>query len=479
MPPRESAGSAAGLAANPRGWMRRLRPRRRTLPGNSPGAAIGVRASALELAFLPALVEIQETPPSPAARAVSGVIILLFLAAVLWSGLGHYDIVTVAQGSVVPDGRSKLVQPLEAGTIVAIHVRDGDLVRQGQVLIELDPTSTEADRKRLDNERSAAELEAARLQALIVGERQMSAPAGTDPEHLALALRLLDEGLTEHESRMRAAALAVERQQAAVAALRLQIERLETTQPLLAERAEALRAMLKDRHAARLDYLAAEAERVARTLELKELRQRLRQEEAALNEARLSQSLLPAEFRRRHLAELSAARTRLRSLRAEEQKARRRHEHQSLRAPIDGLVQQLAVHTVGGVVTPAQTLLVVVPDEGALEVEAWVENKDIGSLAPGQVAEVKLEAFPFTRYGTLPGRVLGLSRDAVSVDQAGLLYVARIALEQSSIRVENDRRVPVSPGMRVSVEVKTGQRRLIEYFLSPILRGLHESMRER
>jgi hemolysin D len=160
-------------------------------------------------------------------------------------------------------------------------------------------------------------------------------------------------------------------------------------------------------------------------------------------------------------------------------KAETRTGQQTLMAPIDGVVQQLAVHTVGGVVTPAQQLMVIAPREGDLEVEAWIENKDIGFVNSEQDAEVKIEAFPFTRYGVIDGRVLTLSKDAVPIEKVGLVYTARVHLDKSTIRVENDKEVYLSPGMNVTVEIKTGQRRLIEYFLSPLLQAGRESIRER
>jgi hemolysin D len=135
------------------------------------------------------------------------------------------------------------------------------------------------------------------------------------------------------------------------------------------------------------------------------------------------------------------------------------------------------VHTVGGVVTPAQELMVIVPEEDSLDIEAWVENKDIGFVSEGHRAEIKVEAFPFTRYGTIDGEITTLSKAAVPMDKIGAVYAARVSMAKSDIRVEN-KQVQLSPGMNVTVEIKTGTRRLIEYFLSPLLRGFNESVRE-
>jgi hemolysin D len=136
------------------------------------------------------------------------------------------------------------------------------------------------------------------------------------------------------------------------------------------------------------------------------------------------------------------------------------------------------VHTLGGVVTPAQPLMVIVPRDHPLEVDAWVENKDIGFVAVNQPVEVKVDTFPFTTYGTIPGKILVVSRDAVQVDKVGLVYAARASLDRSTILI-NGEPVPLLAGMSVSVEIKTGERRLIEFFLSPFLRHARESLRER
>ncbi|GAA5177488.1 hypothetical protein GCM10025771_14690 [Niveibacterium umoris] len=149
-----------------------------------------------------------------------------------------------------------------------------------------------------------------------------------------------------------------------------------------------------------------------------------------------------------------------------------------LTAPVDGTVQQLAIHAEGGVETPAQALMVIVPKEGQAEVEAVLENNDIGFVKPGQVAEIKVETFPFTRYGTIPGQVNFVSGDAIKDDKQGFIFQARLKLDRNAIQVD-ERAVPLSPGMAVSAEIKTGQRRVIEYFLSPVLGTTNESLKER
>lgn len=366
------------------------------------------------LEFLPAVLEIQESPPSPAGRAIVWIVVSLFTLALLWATFGHIDIIAIAQGKIVPNDRSKLIQPLETGIVRAIHVRDGSRVKQGQLLIELDTTAG-ADRERFVNEHLSALTEVARLRALLAKRDNFQAPKGADPAFVdAQRARLRDQ----------------------LAELRA-----------LESQAEAYKNLLAQQYVSQMQYLEVERQRVDKA--------------------------------QQHAAALSEAETRAHSLSKELNKAETRAAQQRLTAPIDGTVQQLAVYTVGGVVTPAQQLMVVAPEEGHIEIEAWVENKDIGFVNDNQEAEIKVDAFPFTRYGTIEGKVLSLSRDAVPIEKVGLVYAARVSMARSAVQVENGKQVTLSPGMSVTVEIKTGSRRLIEYFLSPLLRGVKEAARER
>lgn len=367
-----------------------------------------------EREFLAAVIEIEETPPSPAGRAVVWTIIAIFAVGLAWATFGHIDIIAVAQGKIVPSNRSKVVQPLETGVIKAIHVRDGSRVKQGDLLIELDTTAG-ADRARLANEHRAALTEIARLRALLDGSGDFDPPKGADPKFVQVQRDRLRDQLAELQA--------------------------------LESQAAAYRKLRAKEYVSQMQYLEVERQRAQKAQE--------------------------------HAAGLAEAETRAHSLSKELNKAETRAGQQHLRAPLDGVVQQLAVHTVGGVVTPAQQLMVVAPQEDQLEIEAWVENKDVGFVIENQEAEIKVESFPFTRYGTIEGKVVNLSGDAVPIEKVGLVYIARVAMSRSTIAVETGKEIKLSPGMAVTVEIKTGTRRLIEYFLSPLLKGVKEAARER
>ena len=436
------------------------------------------RPDGLAVEFLPAVLEIQETPPSPLGRKLVYLIITLFLVAITWATFGQIDIITVAQGKIIPGDYSKVIQPLEAGVVSAIHVRDGQYVTKGDVLLELDPSSPAADEGRLNNERTSAMVSACRLRALLDGKDRFTAPEGAAADIVELQQELLRDQRAEVENKLQSARLQIDQRRATLNVTESNIKRLERTLPLISQRVKALKSLLEKDYVSKSDYLALEEERVNQQQELAMERFKRIEQQAALEDALRQPESIVAEYRSGWQSELSKIETDIKSLAKEEAKAGVRTSQQTLTAPIDGVVQQLSVHTIGGVVTPAQQLMVIAPKEGQLEIEAWIENKDIGFVKEGQSAEIKMEAFPFTKYGVIDGKLLHVSHDAVPLDKVGYVYSARVDMEQTSIDV-GDKQIRLSPGMNVAVEVRTGQRRVIEYFLSPILRGFNETARER
>jgi hemolysin D len=256
------------------------------------------------------------------------------------------------------------------------------------------------------------------------------------------------------------------------------VMKLEEILPLVTRRAKAMKALFDQKMVAELDYLSLEQERVEKQQDLAAERSRLVETEAAVAASIEERAVADAEFRRARLLELAEAERKIAGLLEEIVKARQRTNLQQLRSPIAGVVEKLAIHTTGGVVTPAQELMQIVPVDKKLEVEAWVQNKDIGFVHEGQVAEVKVETFPFTKYGTIDAEIENLSNDAVSSETLGLVYATRVLLKKSVMMVEG-RLINLAPGMAVTVEVKTGKRRIVEFVLSPLLRGMQESARER
>ncbi len=436
-----------------------------------------------EAQFLPAALSLQETPVSPAPRMTMWMLIGFAGLAVLWATFGHIDVVATAQGKVVPNGRIKTIQPFETATVKAIHVTDGQAVKSGDVLIELDATTAQADQDRVQGDLDAARLQVARGRALLAALDSVRAPGlvrptGVNDARFAEAQRLLAGQMAEYGARQSRIEAEAARREAELRSTQELVRKLEQTVPIARQRAQDFKNLVDQNFVSRHGYLEREQARIEQEADLANLRSRLKEIEAALQEVRGQRAGLVAETRRISLDSITEGQQKVAALEQELRKADSRGQLMQLTSPVDGTVQQLAVHTVGGVVTPAQPVMVIVPRDNALEVEAFLENKDIGFVKPDQDAEVKIETFQYTRYGTIHAKVVSVSHDAINDEKRGLIYSTRVKMEKASINVDGTP-IGLSPGMAVSVEIKTGKRRVIEYFLSPLMQHAGESLRER
>lgn len=438
-----------------------------------------------ELEFLPAALELMETPPSHTARWLLWGTVAFIVIALAWSIFGQLDIIAVAQGKIVPSGQVKVVQPLENAVVRRLLVRDGMQVKKGQLLIELDATELGADQEKVQSSLVDATLAAARARSLLAAvqanasvARPVAARAELPADKLLEANRLLASEYQAFRSELMTRDAEALHLLAQKATTQETLNKLQALAPLYEQRAADLKRLLEKNYVPRHEYLEAENRRTETVKEMDVQRRRLGEIDALIAQQREQREATIAGFVRQIREALVQAEQQLVQLQQEGVKLRSRSDLLELRAPVDGTVQQLAVHTEGGVVTEAQPLLVIVPANERLEIDAMVENKDIGFINKGQAAEVKVEAFPFTRYGILHGKVVNVSLDAIADEKRGLLYQTRVLLDQTSIGVEG-KQVPLVPGMAVTVEIKTGRRRVIDYFLSPVLQHGSESVRER
>lgn len=454
-----------------------------------------------ERAFMPAALEIIETAASPSGRKMMHLIMAMVTIFALWSWFGEVDIVAVAPGKIIPQGRTQVIQSLEAGTVKAISARDGQRVTAGAMLIELDDTALLSEQSRSRQERIQSSLDIARLQSILEPEQEEALFAAIDApgddikrvryhmksqrlEH-ARKLAVIDDNLNQKEA---------EREQAVVS-----LEKINSVLPLLEERASIRQRGAETQYGSRLLYL----EIAQQLLELKSERivqqHRLKASEAA-SQALISQKeQVTAEFVTNILNELNRSRIQFGQAQETEQKASRRLELTRITAPISGTIQDLSINTIGGVVSPAQQLLRIVPEGDVLEAIVIINNQDVGFVTAGQSAEIKIDAFPFTRYGLLSGQVAEISRDARSVQAVNnpefgpknksdeteniergerLVFVARIILQKHSLSV-NGEDVELLPGMSMKAEIKTGKRRLADFFLAPLKQYDQEIFRER
>jgi hemolysin D len=456
-----------------------------------------------ELAFLPAAIEVVESPPSPIGRAIAVTIIAMFCLALGWAAFGKIDIVASATGKIIPSGRTKIIQPFETGVVRAIHVRDGQSVKAGEVLIELDPTMNEAERNHLRSDLISARLDVARLHAALSGAAdplsEFHPPAAAPATLVAMQRQFLVSQVAEFQAKLAALDRQRAQKEAERATIAATVAKVDATLPILQQRVDIRKGLSDKELVSKIIYLETLHQLVDQQQERRVQESRYREAEAALEAIIETRAQAEAEYRRALSADLVEAERKVAGFSEDLVKAEQRTKLQALTAPVDGVVQQLAIHTIGGVVTPAQALLVVVPAESRLEIEAMVSNRDIGFVRPGQQAEIKVDTFPFTRYGLLHGTVLSVSQDAIvrdkPQDKTGdklpgaetttsepkgqeLGYAARISLDRTQMQID-DNLVNLTPGMAVTVEIKTGSRTVISYLLSPLLRYKHESLRER
>ena len=436
----------------------------------------GPRRLADETAFLPAALSLQETPVHPAPRRVMAVLMALFTLALGWSIFGRVDIVAVAPGRVVVSEGTKLVQPLEPAVVKAIHVQDGDRVKAGQLLVELDATAASADARAIQDQGRVAEGEAQRSRALLAALRGGGTPSLRQADAGTQALLSAEwSDIAAKQARLDAEA---QRRQAELATHREQLARLQATLPLARQREADFLALQQQGFMSSHAGQDRTRERIELERDAATQQARVREAEAALHEGQQARAAWRAETERALADRLAQAELKRSQLGHEGAKSERREHLTRLTAPVDGTVQQLAVHTPGGVVTAAQPLMVIVPSAAAVTAEVVIDNKDIGFVREGQTAAVKLDTFNFTRYGSVPARVAHVSADAVPDEQRGAVFKATLVLERDAIDVDG-RRIRIAPGMNLSAEVATGQRRVIEFLLSPLQKHVDESLKER
>ncbi|MGK5093615.1 HlyD family efflux transporter periplasmic adaptor subunit [Deltaproteobacteria bacterium TL4] len=528
----------------------------------------------LEMQFLPASLELEESPPSPLGRFTLWTVVLLTVITVVWSTLGQVDEVASAQGKVIPSGRVQIVQPFESGVIRSIKVAEGEVIKKGQILIELDPTSGEVNLEGMLHEKYLLLLESARLNAEknnttfqvlssewfphitqedlelqlkmmksreaqldlegLLKERHalMLKIARLDSEKkempfvlpsqdwtqsvaktdLDLEVRLMQARITEHQTRLMKAELNVQQRQSAVTSTESTQKRLKHSVAYTIQEMESLEPLVKMEAIPRERLAKLERQLAMEQQELLGQLSTVRQAQESLSEAKEALNSVQAERQRTILTEwteserqLSNINSRLDSVRFERDRAilkelnetshqlsqieselaklKQRQQYITLVAPTDGVVLKLGTYTLGGVVQPADPLVYIVPKDAEMVIEAWLPNKDIGFVRKDMEVALKVETFPFQKYGTLPAVLRQVSADSTEHPQFGQVYQLIVGRPEAKnaqqdpwhFSVQNEDRF-LSTGMNVTAEIKTGKRRVIMFFLSPLIKTLDESL---
>ena len=510
-------------------------------PRPSPRTPLAVTGRDRE--FLPAALEILETPPPPAPIALIATICACALAALVWSYFGRLDVHATAPGKIETMGYAKVIEPLDPGKIAAIHVGEGQTVKAGDLLLELDPAEATADATSAQDALNASLAEIARrryaIEAVRAAETEVQAsqdkvdaggkdaaaqPGDLGPieslagraemnvawdEALPEPFRLREEAVLRADLTQLADALkALDKQIAQKLATRQRLNMsiafqnslMETLNQRVSTRQEAIDLKV----GTKINLYDAKEELEKSEASLASDQGQLIETDAALKEVQSEKAKTVSQFIADNENKLADASRKADEARQALAKAAARLARTKLYAPIDGVVQQTAVTTVGQVVTTGQQLIVITPNGGKLQVEALVANLDIGFVKPGQEAVIKVDAFPFTRFGTLHGKVVRIASAAISEQEAkralanatyaangaqatpasapgqpeSFVFPVTVALDETAMKI-NDALISLTPGMTVTVEIKTNSRRVIDYLLSPLARMNSEALKER
>ena len=465
------------------------------------------KASALDRTdrqFLSRNLEILDSPPSPMGRMTAVVICCFCAIALAWAIIGKVDIVVVGRGRIISSGYTKSIQSTEQAVVKEILVHDGEHARAGDPLILLDDGIAVADRDRLSQELKIEAINHWRIESLMA-ESGMGAPAvkecpDTDDKMCVRTLRLVKAQAAEQSAHISDLENQAMEKQAESEETEATINRTSAQVPLLEQEFMVRKGALQAEFGNKIAFLESQERLVDQENALPVLRRHL--DETVKTESSLREQLRQAKaaFERQLLTELADSEGRANEFQQEYFKIDKRIQLLRLTAPVDGIVANLSVHTVGGVVSPGEQLLSVVPTGEILSVEARIDNKDAGFIEPGQPVEIKIDAFNFTKYGLIHGSLVNISRDSIgftlqteqseslvaaanksdkdSQDKGEGIFLAKVALNSSSVQTERGV-VPLGPGLAVSTEIGTGQRSVIEYILSPILRYRSEALRER
>lgn len=483
---------------------------RAKVPAVRNHAVEAVRSDLAYAEFLPAAVAISARPAPRAVPVLIAVIIAAIAVAIAWSAFSYLDVYTNAAGRVRSSVRPFVVQPVENGRVEQINVANGAEVKAGDILITLDATEVKAS---LDAARSnwfswLAEVERRKQALEAAGKGDWLGPPPKFTQDIPLNVVARETAAYKADIETLAAsvaALKAGKDEAEARQIRFEtvIAAQDHLKSILNEKADMKETLLSSGVSTRAALLTAEEDRVRLDAELANNRAQLNETKANIRNLAEQKSQTISAFIATQSQGIQSAERQIEQLDQEIIKQQARLERTTLRAPIEGTIQQLAVNGPGQVVSAAQTLMVIVPKNAALIVEALIPSAEIGFVKPGDEVTLKADAFPFTRYGAFSGHVASISRDAVTIQNAqalqdastaasgganvnpsgvpevnGLFFVAKIELESPEI-VAGETRLRLEPGMTVRAEIKTESRRVIDYILSPVKDVLSSSGHER
>jgi hemolysin D len=442
------------------------------------------------LDFAPAILAVQEKPPSPLPRTMLYLLLMLFSILLAWAMIGEVDVVAVAEGKLVPQSYLKIVQPADSGIVKEILIKEGDQVQANQVLMRLDSKLSEADTRIVDAEFKQKGLQLRRIDAELAGTALLM-KKGEDPE----AFRQVQAQYQSHRQvfedavAQERALLAKARED--YAAARQVNEKLKRVLPAYQETEQAWDQLHKEGFAGKLLALDKQRQRLEAEGDLKAQEESLGSYRSTIEQSEKRLAQITSNYKQQLHNERVEAQGQLQKLEQELAKEQHKATHLELKAPQAGIIKEVATHTAGTVVSPGTILVTLVPMNEPLQAEVMIQNDDVGFVKEGQSVKVKLAAYPFQKYGMVEGKVTHIGADATEVqgtktgaaDEAQnkpvpSTYKAIVTLSRQQIDAQGER-FTLSPGMQVIAEVNQGTRTIMDYLLSPVQGVFHEAGRER
>lgn len=425
--------------------------------------------------FKPLLCEIEDKPISPLGRFTFWVVTALILITLLWLIIGKIDIVVNARGVVIPDGEAKIIQSFDNGVITNIKVKEGDFVKKGQLLIDLDSSTSSANLETVSKNLEQSKLEARRLKANGIGTSFNSLEQNNQEvsEDVAIQQKLYKENQNSINNSISARRHEIAQLENQINSSLAQKRDYEFQYKSAEDRERRLKNVIEI--IAYNDYQQA----VDRKNSLRENIVRINSEILRLRaqQAQIRNEIaqMQADFKIQNLDNFAVTQKRINELEANKEQLEFSNKKQKIVAPCDGYIDELMVHTIGGIVTPAQELIALTPAEKPLMIKAKVINRDIGFIKIGMPVSIKIDTFDFQKYGILHGTISSISQNSIEDKDLGLIYEVYIKPTEDTLLIDNKEQ-KISTGMTLNAEIEIGKRRIIEFFIYPLIKYLDEGI---
>ena len=398
------------------------------------------RDKELKYDFMPSLLEIIERPAHKAGTVIIVGFFTLLAAAVIWACLSKIDVVVTASGSVQPKGNINVVKTYAGGTVKSINVSEGAFVKKGETLINLDTESLDIDEKKLENQKKILEMQKEIYQKINKGEDISKLKIDKYDDELQPYVKAIKDSDASYKNTLES------------------LEKEKSTADLNKQIAEIQRE----------EYNENGSDRQKRMQELT-----VNQYQEAIEEADLKIKDAKMQYSVQINSKITEINGQLDEINSDLEKYKLSKEYQQITSPVDGYVNSIAVNTVGQAVSSAEELVTIVPENAEPEMVCYIKNMDIADIEVGTETEIKLEAYPYNKYGTVKGNVTYISPSAFVNEKMGSVYLVKINITEIPDGID------IISGLSGNIEIKIGKRSVMDYFLDPIKKGFGESLKEK